>query len=64
MICLVHFEGWGQSGDPVRPEYVPGPADTPSRAGIIAWNMLPTTDDGTMAIIHVVAVDRGALVVR
>ena len=43
----------------MRPEFVPGPADAPSRAGIIAWSMLPT-DDGKMAIIHVVAVDRHA----
>jgi hypothetical protein len=43
----------------MRPEYVPGPTDAPSRAGIIAWSVLPT-DDGTMAIIHVVAVNRKA----
>jgi hypothetical protein len=38
---------------------VPGPTDAASRAGIIAWSMQPT-DDGKMAIIHVVAVDRHA----
>src|ERR1700685_488939 len=59
LICLVHFTGSGQKYDPNRPEYVPGPSDAPSRAGIIAWSMLPT-DDGKMAIIHVVAVDRRA----
>jgi hypothetical protein len=59
LICLVHLAGSGQNGDPIRPEYVPGPSDAPSRAGIIAWSMLPT-DDGKMAIIHVVAVDRRA----
>jgi hypothetical protein len=59
LICLVHLTGSGKNGDPMRPEYVPGPADTASRAGIIAWSMLPT-DDGKMASIHVVAVDRHA----
>jgi len=43
----------------MRPEYVPGPADAPSRAGIIAWSVLPT-DDGKMAIVHMVAVDHHA----
>jgi hypothetical protein len=43
----------------MRPEYVPGPTDAPSRAGIIAWGATPT-DDGTMMIVHVVAVDRHA----
>jgi hypothetical protein len=59
LICLVHFTGSGQNGDPIRPEYVPGPADAPSRKGIIAWGATPT-DDGTMMIVHVVAVDRRA----
>jgi hypothetical protein len=59
LICLVHFTGSGHKGDSMRPEYVPAPTDAPSRAGIIAWSMLPT-DDGKMAIIHVVAVDRHA----
>jgi hypothetical protein len=59
LICLVHLTGSGKNGDAMRPEFVPGPADAPSRAGIIAWSMLPT-DDGKMAIIHVVAVDRHA----
>jgi hypothetical protein len=56
LICLVHFTGSGQDGDPVRPEYVPGPSDTPKRAGIVAWSVLPT-DDGTMAIVQLVAID-------
>src|SRR5580658_506553 len=59
LICLVHFTGSGKNGDPMRPEYVPGPTDAPSRAGIIAWGATPT-DDGTMMIVHVVAVDRRA----
>jgi len=59
LICLFHFTGSGRNGDPIRPEYVPGPTDAPSRAGIVAWSMLPT-DDGKMVIVHVVAVDRHA----
>lgn len=43
----------------MRPEYVPGPSDKPSRAGIIAWSVQPT-DGGKMAIVHLVAVDRTA----
>jgi hypothetical protein len=59
LICLLHFTGSGQDGDPARPEYVPGPSDAPSRAGIIAWAATPT-DDGAMVIVQVVAVDRRA----
>ena len=59
LICLIHFAGSGQDGDPIRPEYVPGPNDAPSREGIIAWSVLPT-DDGTMAIVHMVAVNHHA----
>ena len=59
LICLIHFSGSGQKGDPVRPEYAPGPSAVPSRTGIIAWSVVPT-DDGTMAIVHLVAIDRHA----
>lgn len=59
LICLVHFTGAGTKEDPRRPEYVPGPSDKRDRSGIIAWSAVPT-DDGQMAIIHVVAVDRHA----
>jgi hypothetical protein len=59
LICLIHFTGSGQSGDPARPEYVPGPSDAASRAGIIAWSAL-RTDDGTMVIVHMVAVNHHA----
>jgi len=59
LICLVHLTGSGRHGDEIRPEYVPGPSVKPSRAGIIAWSLQPT-DDGRMAIIQVVAVDRHA----
>jgi hypothetical protein len=59
LICLLHFTGSGKNGDPIRPEYVPGPSDTRSREGIIAWGATPT-DDGKMMIVHVVAVDRHA----
>jgi len=59
LICLVHFTGSGKPDDPFRPEYVPGSSDKASRAGVIAWSVQPT-DDGKMAIIHVVVVDRKA----
>jgi len=59
LICLVHFKGSGKTDDPVLPEYVPGPSDNTSRTGIIAWSVQPT-DDRSMAIIQVVAVNRGA----
>ncbi len=59
LICLVHFAGAGQNGDVVRPEYVPGPADARSRDGIVAWSATPT-DDRSMMIIQVVAVNRHA----
>ncbi len=59
LICLVHLTGSGKKGDEIRPEYVPGAADAKSRAGIIAWSM-QFTDDGKMAIIHLVAANRSA----
>jgi len=59
LICLVHFTGSGTKGDPKRPEYVPGPADKQDRTTIVAWSATPT-DDGSMVIVHVAAVDRNA----
>jgi len=59
LICLVHFTGSGTQGDPKRPEYVPGPADKQDRSTIVAWSGTPT-DDGSMVIVHVAAVDRNA----
>jgi hypothetical protein len=59
LICLVHLTGSGKVNDPKRPEFVPGPEAARSRDGIIAWSFQPT-DDGTMAIVHVVAVNRNA----
>ena len=59
LICLVHFIGSGKQGDEVRPEYVPKSTDKPSRSGIVSWSSLPT-DDGKMAIIHIVSTDRNA----
>jgi len=59
LICLVHFTGAGTKEDPRRPEYIPGPNDARDRKGIVAWSAT-ATDDGSMAIIHVVAVDRNA----
>ena len=58
MICLVHLTGSGKHGDELRPEYVPD-ASALSRAGVVAWSM-QTADDGKMAIVHLVAVDRNA----
>lgn len=58
VICLVHLTGSGAKGDPKRPEYAPAAFDS-ARAGIIAWSM-QLTDDGTMAIVHYVAVNRNA----
>jgi hypothetical protein len=59
LICLVHLTGSGTLDDPMRPEYAPAPGSAHSRAGIIAW-AFQVTDDGTMAIVHFVAVDRRA----
>jgi len=59
LICLVHLTGSGTLDDPRRPEYAPAPGAARSRAGIIAWAFQPT-DDGTMAIVHLVAADRKA----
>ncbi len=61
LICLVHLTGSGTQADPVRPEHVPAPGAQPpsDRSGIIAW-AFQITDDGKMAIVHYVAVDRKA----
>jgi hypothetical protein len=58
LICLVHLTGSGKHNDPIRPEFVPTAAD-PTRAGILAWSMLPT-DNKNMAIIQLVAANRHA----
>jgi hypothetical protein len=76
LICLVHLTGSGKKGDPILPEYVPvsvGPTTGNSSTaaagsstavgapltGIAAWAM-QITDDGKMAIIHMVAVNRNS----
>ncbi len=59
LICLVHLTGTGSASDPVRPEYTPASADAPSRTGILAWSF-QISDDGTMAVVQYVAVDRNA----
>jgi hypothetical protein len=59
LVCLVHVTGSGKAQDPVRPEYVPTTSDKPDRSGIIAWSFQPV-DDGKMAIVQFVAVDRSA----
>lgn len=58
LICLVHLTGSGTKEDPKKPEYVPAAIDG-SREGIIAWSQ-QISDDGRMAIVHLVAVDRKA----
>jgi hypothetical protein len=58
LICLEHLNGSGQKGDEIKPDYVPSGAT--SREGIIAWGM-QLTDDGKMAIVQYVAVNRHAL---
>jgi|SRR6185312_2617187 len=59
LICLVHLKGSGKKGDAIRPEYAPGSIDPASRDGIIAWSM-QVADDGKMAVVQYVAVDRHA----
>jgi hypothetical protein len=59
IICLVHMTGSGKHDDPLRPEYVPAVANASSRSGILAWSMQPS-DDGKMAILHLVAADHRA----
>ena len=59
LICLVHLTGSGKGADAIRPEYAPDPSSAVSRAGIIAWSM-QIADDGKMAIVQYVAVDRSA----
>jgi hypothetical protein len=61
VIALVHLIGTGKLGDPIRPEYVPAASasEAVSRDGVIAWSSQPT-DDGKMAIVHLVAVNHHA----
>ena len=59
LICLVHLTGSGRHGDPRRPDFVPSDGKA-ERNGIIAWSVQPT-DDGNMAILHVVAANKKAL---
>jgi hypothetical protein len=61
LICLVHLTGTGTVADPIRPEFVPDEEERArlGRSGIIAWTF-QITDDGTMAIVHLAAVDRKA----
>jgi hypothetical protein len=61
LICLVHLTGTGTLTDPIRPEFVPDEEERGrlGRAGIIAWGF-QVTDDGKMAIVHLVSPDRRA----
>jgi hypothetical protein len=51
--------GTGKLNDPIRPEFVPSVTNA-SRDGIISGSM-QLTDDKSMAIVHLVAVNRKAL---
>jgi hypothetical protein len=66
--CVVPLVGTGTAADPVRPDYVPLPAD-PSTAsigkpkqatGIIAFYQ-EVSDDGKWALAEIVALDRASL---
>ncbi len=59
VIALVHLTGSGKKGDPILPEYVPAPGQAISRDGIVSWSA-QLTDDGKMAIVHLVAVNHSA----
>jgi len=61
LIALVPFVGKGTMEDPRRPMFAPRPGevDPGSRSGIIAFHFIPS-DDGTMAIVELIARDRAA----
>jgi hypothetical protein len=58
VVALVHVVGTGKANDPIRPEYAPTAIDA-KREGILAWSF-QLTDDKTMAIVHMVAVNHHA----
>jgi hypothetical protein len=61
LIALVPFVGSGTMDDPKRPMFAPKPGevDPGSRTGIVAFHFIPT-DDGTMAIVELIARDKAA----
>jgi len=61
IIALVPMVGNGTMEDPKRPMFAPRPGevDAGSRTGIVAFHFIPS-DDGTMAIVELVARDKAA----
>ena len=61
LIALVPFVGKGTMDDPKRPMFAPRPGevDAGSRTGVVAFHFIPT-DDGSMAIVELVARDKAA----
>jgi hypothetical protein len=61
VIALVPFVGSGTMEDPKRPMFAPRPGevDPGSRTGIVAFHFIPT-DDGSMAIVELIARDKAA----
>ena len=61
VIALVPFVGSGTMDDPKRPMFAPAPGQVNpgSTSGIVAFHFEPT-DDGTMAIVELVARDKAA----
>ena len=60
VIGIVPMIGKGTWDDPKRPMFAPVNATPTDRTGIIAYQHQPS-DDGTMAIVEFVAVNRSAL---
>jgi len=61
LIALVPFVGSGTMEDPKRPMFAPRPGEVApgSKTGIVAFHFIPT-DDGSMAIVELVARDKAA----
>jgi hypothetical protein len=60
VIAVVPIIGAGTPADPRRPAYIPAPAGTPSRTGIIAFTW-QASDDNKFALCEFVADSRAAL---
>lgn len=61
VLAIVPMTGSGTHDDPKRPMFVPAPANAVAgdRSGIIAWQH-QMSDDGTLAIVEIVATTRDA----
>ena len=62
LLCIVPMVGKGTWDDPKRPMFAPSPSEmNPSdRSGIVSWHFEPS-DDGTLALVEFVAVQKGVL---